>query len=332
MKKFISTLMAFAMALSLNCAAFAQDANSRTETYKAADGSTLIITLNDGEYDDCTINLDGAVYDQASAGFWGRQGYTNESSDGKVTFSQGQFMYGFTMSDGSAAAGLIEKDGAWLLMDDSENPTFYLAQPLDSNTDADTTTYKYKIVKTYNRVSSSDTGTSAKTVSVTGTYQSDTGSKVTIAYGGVYQFKITSLNGKKPTFVVPGKSFQVTANGSNGNQYYFKVKAVGKDGNSAGVYINGEKTPSTVITISDKIQVDTGAKLTVKAGKSYTFKITASSKPSFICGTNSAFHVVYVGHNSNYYFYKVTAIGKSGQGTGFYVNGSKTPCTVGIIA
>lgn len=124
----------------------------------------------------------------------------------------------------------------------------------------------------------------------------------------------------------------MTANGNNGKDYFFKVKAVGKDGESAGVYINGQKSLSTVITVSDKVKIDTGAKLTVSAGKTYQFKITANKKPTFESGNNSIFKVTYNGQKGNDYFFKVTAVGKKRQSAGFYLNGSKTPCTVGTIA
>lgn len=163
------------------------------------------------------------------------------------------------------------------------------------------------------------------------TYKSDTGSKVSLGTGASYQFKITSLNGKKPTFVVPGKSFKVMAAGNKGKDYFFKVTAAGKDGDSAGVYINGAKTPSTVLEIKNTVTVDTGKNLKVQTGKTYQFKITSNTKPTFISGNSSVFKVTSNGHQGNNYYFKVKAVGKVGQGAGFYLNGSKTPTTVGVI-
>ena len=80
------------------------------------------------------------------------------------------------------------------------------------------------------------------------------------------------------------------------------------------------------------VKIDTGSRLTVKAGKTYQFKITASSKPTFASGNGSVFQVTDNGSKGNDYFFKVTAVGKVGQSTGFYVNGAKAPATVGTIA
>ena len=79
------------------------------------------------------------------------------------------------------------------------------------------------------------------------------------------------------------------------------------------------------------IRLDTGKTLTVKTGKTYQFKVTASAKPTFTAGTSSAFKVIFSGSNGNDYFFKVTATGKPGQGSGFYVNGEKSPRTIGKI-
>lgn len=48
-------------------------------------------------------------------------------------------------------------------------------------------------------------------------------------------------------------AFKVTPNGSSGNNYFFIVTALGKVGQSAGFYVNGEKIPQTVETIGQFI-------------------------------------------------------------------------------
>lgn len=80
------------------------------------------------------------------------------------------------------------------------------------------------------------------------------------------------------------------------------------------------------------VKIDTGSRLTVKAGKTYQFKITAPAAPSFVSGNASVFQVTANGSKGNDYFFKVTAVGKVGQSAGFYVNGAKTPATIGTIA
>lgn len=162
-------------------------------------------------------------------------------------------------------------------------------------------------------------------------YKSDTGKHLDVNVNGVYQFKITSLNGKKPSFQVAGKAFQTTYKGKKGNDYFYLVKAVGKVGQYGGVYINGEETASTTISIKNNVKSDTGAKLTVKPGKVYQFKLTAGQKPTFVAGNPKAFTVTYNGKKGSDYFYLVKAVGHSGQSTGLYINGAKTPSTVAQI-
>ena len=95
--------------------------------------------------------------------------------------------------------------------------------------------------------------------------------------------------------------------------------------------VSGAASTSATPKADNSVKIDTGARLTVKAGRTYQFKITASSKPTFVCGNGSLFRVVYNGNKGKDYFFKVTAIGKVGGSTGFYLNASKTPCTVGTI-
>ena len=89
--------------------------------------------------------------------------------------------------------------------------------------------------------------------------------------------------------------------------------------------------PNQVAAVSP-VKVDTGSKITVKAGKAYQFKVTASAKPTFVCGNSSVFKVIAKGSKGNDYFFEVLAVGKKGQVSGFYVNGAKQPCTIGTIA
>jgi hypothetical protein len=165
------------------------------------------------------------------------------------------------------------------------------------------------------------------------TFTSDTTSN--IAINGSYQFKITSKNGKAPTFVVgtPGV-FEIVSVTNNGSDYFFKLKAIGAPGDKAGIYVNnGQRLlVATVGSNPNYAKLDTGKQLTVKAGKTYQFKVTAAKKPTFACGTGSTFRVTYAGSKGNDYFFKVTATGKVGDKAGFYVNGEKAPRTIGTVA
>lgn len=75
---------------------------------------------------------------------------------------------------------------------------------------------------------------------------SDTGAALTIAAGNTYQFKITSNT--KPVVTVGNSSvIKIISGKSSGHSYYFTIRAVGKSGQNAGVYINGIR--STVCTV-----------------------------------------------------------------------------------
>lgn len=149
------------------------------------------------------------------------------------------------------------------------------------------------------------------------TFKSDTGSTLNIGGGFTYQFAITSLDGNVPYFAVAGSSFKTTYVGNSGNTYYYKVTAVGKVGDAAGVYINHEAAPSTVITITNPS--DTAA-VTVKAGGSYQFRVNGPSQPVFqVAGIGN---IPLTSKDGSNYFFKVkvpTNLAKGGHGV--YNNG-----------
>ena len=164
------------------------------------------------------------------------------------------------------------------------------------------------------------------------TFVSDTTNDLTV--NGTYQFRITSKNGKTPVFVVGTSGvFDVKLASTTGNDYFFKITAIGAPGDKAGIYINGGSRflVATVGSNPNYAKLDTGKQLSVKAGKTYQFKVTAAKRPSFVCGTGSTFRVAYAGSKGNDYFFKVTATGKVGDKAGFYVNGEKAPRTIGTI-
>lgn len=149
------------------------------------------------------------------------------------------------------------------------------------------------------------------------TFKSDTGSTLSIGGGFTYQFAITSLDGNVPYFAVAGNSFKTTYVGNSGNTYYYKVTAVGKVGDAAGVYINHGATPSTVITITNPS--DTAA-VTVKAGGSYQFRVNGPSQPVFqVAGIGN---IALTSKDGSNYYFKVnvpTNLAKGGHGV--YNNG-----------
>ena len=114
--------------------------------------------------------------------------------------------------------------------------------------------------------------------------------------------------------------------------------------NSTGIVIDAQGYAQISITHNSKyvllpkqvaavnpVKLDTGKKLSVKAGQSYLFKVTSSKKPGFASGNSAVFMVAAAGSKGNDYFFKVTAVGKVGSSTGFYLNDEKTPRTVAAI-
>jgi hypothetical protein len=164
------------------------------------------------------------------------------------------------------------------------------------------------------------------------TFVSDTNADFSV--NGAYQFKITSQNGTAPLLTVgtPGV-FETQLVRVSGNDYYFLLTSVGKAGEKAGIYVNGVKLlVATVGSAPSLVRSDTTGSIKVAKGKTYTFKLTADGKPSFVCGNSSVFLVKFLRQSGKDYFYQVTAIGKPGQTAGFYVNAAKKPVTVAAVA
>jgi hypothetical protein len=129
--------------------------------------------------------------------------------------------------------------------------------------------------------------------------------------------------------------FQVTLAKVDGNDYFYKITAIGAPGSQAGIYINHGPRLLIATVGSDftsGIKLDTGSRLSVAKGKTYQFRVTATSKPVFVCGNSSVFRVSFSGSKGNDYFFKATATGKAGDSAGFYVNREKAPRTIGTIA
>lgn len=153
------------------------------------------------------------------------------------------------------------------------------------------------------------------------TYTSDTTGNVNVKAGDTYQFKITSLDGKAPTFGIGSPSFKLVASSNTGNDYYFKVQAVGNIGDACGIYINGDPNKVAVLHVTADYTCDTTT-VNVAVGASYQVKITANARPTVAAG-NSIYTVEYVSNSGNDYFFKITATqnAKAGDVVGFYVNG-----------
>ena len=153
------------------------------------------------------------------------------------------------------------------------------------------------------------------------TYTSDTTGNVSVKAGDTYQFKITSLDGKVPTFGIGSPSFKLVAQSSQGNDHFFKVQAVGNIGDACGIYINSDPNKVAVLHVTADYTCDTTT-VNVAVGASYQVKITANARPTVAAG-NSIYTVEYVSNSGNDYFFKITATqnAKAGDVVGFYVNG-----------
>lgn len=162
------------------------------------------------------------------------------------------------------------------------------------------------------------------------TYVSDTTDNVKVVAGGTYQFKITSTDGSVPQFAVAGDGsiFKLVAQSNEGNDYFFKVQAVGTVGQVCGVYVNKEATPVATLTVSADYTCDTTA-VNVAVGATYQVKITANSMPTLAAG-NSIYSVAFASQSGNDYFFKITATqnAKAGDVVGFYINGAPSAAFV----
>lgn len=161
-------------------------------------------------------------------------------------------------------------------------------------------------------------------------FVSDTTNDLTV--DGVYQFRITSLDGTVPFLTVDNANFRVEFASQEGNDFFFKIHAQGAAGSTTVVSVNGVRLlTATVGGSATGVISDTTAPFTVKKGETYQFRLTASERPSFAAGSAS-FTVEYAGQIGSDYFYKVYAAGNVGDGCGFYINGEASPVAVATIA
>ena len=147
----------------------------------------------------------------------------------------------------------------------------------------------------------------------------DTTHDFSVAQGASYQFKVTSTT--TPSFTVGTQGvFNVALASKNGNDYFYKITAVGKVGSSTGVYLNGTKV-CVVSVKAPAFTCDTNKDITVKG--SYQVKVTATATPTFSVGTAGVFKASFVKKVGNDYFYKIESVGKAGTKAGIFVNGVK---------
>ncbi len=163
------------------------------------------------------------------------------------------------------------------------------------------------------------------------TFRSDTTYDFRVS--GSYQFRITSLDGSAPLFAVGTAGvFETRLVKVEGNNYYYQIVAVGIEGASAGIYVNGTKLlVASVGAPNSAVWSDTTQPFTVRAKGSYLFKLTSDIPPVFTSGTPSAFRVDFVRSVGRDHFFRVTAVGTPVATSGFYINSNQAPVAIATI-
>lgn len=219
------------------------------------------------------------------------------------------------------------------------------------NASLNTYQYKYKGIKAGNvtvSLTSKDGMTAKETFTVKAVsdsskniiIKSDTTGTLSLKQGSSYTLKINcATKGGKATKPVvtagDSKIVKVEYLKHNGSNYYYKITAIGKVGQSTGVYtsatgvkaarqvnviITSAAKPTPIDTGKHKVKCDTTIEFNLKKGASYTFKITSPKEfvPIFAIGTKGIFSFELVKKSGDEYFYKITAIGTTGQSAGVY--------------
>ena len=163
-------------------------------------------------------------------------------------------------------------------------------------------------------------------------YTSDTNGTLSLKVGRQYTYKITSPDGSDPKFGygTDGVAKIIKSwNQKSGTStfYFYTVQAV-KEG-KAGAYCTADKSQVGGVDVKGLAYKSDTQKVTVKTGKTYTFKITAdlyTAAPVFQVCTFSAKNTVLLKTEKNAngtvsYLYKITANGSPKGLHGAYVNG-----------
>ncbi|MBW7572070.1 hypothetical protein [Caproiciproducens faecalis] len=158
----------------------------------------------------------------------------------------------------------------------------------------------------------------AVTAIPTPTAVSDTNAALSVEKGGSYLMKVTASS--TPS-VVTGTNgvFTAVLASQNGNEYFYRLTAVGSTGSATGIYLNGNKI--FVATVKG-IAFTTDTTMDLAVNGSYTFRVTSAAAPAVTVGSSS-FQLSYVSKSGNDYFYKITSAGAAGLAAGIYVNGTR---------
>ncbi len=155
---------------------------------------------------------------------------------------------------------------------------------------------------------------------------SDTNNDFTVKQGASYTFKISDAVSFHPGSDNVFKTEKVKTEGSS---VFYKITAIGQPGQSSGFYMTGADGAGgkvCVVTVgaaaTTALKSDTNFNFSIAKNASYQFKITAPgvSSINFNTGTSGVFQVALLRHTGDDFFYKITAIGKSGQQSGIYAS------------
>ncbi|WP_411676444.1 Ig-like domain-containing protein [Caproicibacter sp.] len=149
-----------------------------------------------------------------------------------------------------------------------------------------------------------------------------------------YVFQVTSTDDSVPSFVLgtPGV-FSVRLLSVSGNEYSYRVTPIGNPGSQTGVYINGGGN-LLILTVGPDVyggaSCDTHGVFDVQEGKQYQFKIVSDRKPVLVPGSSN-FQCVRIRQIGGDWYISFVAAGKTGEGCGFYLNGSSAPVAIANI-
>lgn len=156
---------------------------------------------------------------------------------------------------------------------------------------------------------------------------SDTNRDFELSAGKSYQFKITAPGVSSIQFNAGSAGVvQPVLVKHTGNDFYYRITAVGAPGQQTGIYasVSGQDPVKIcVVTVGQvKVSSDTSSDFSLAAGASYQFKITApgASSVNFTAGSQGVVQTSFVGRTGNDFFFKVVGKGTSGQQTGIYVS------------
>ena len=183
--------------------------------------------------------------------------------------------------------------------------------------------------------------------------KSDTTMDFTVTQDQTYQFRfeIVGPRGLEPHIVAGNgnvlRTENVTKAVENGHDvYYFKVRAIGKPGQASAIYttLPGQKSVKhcTIAVGAPYVKSDTTVDFAVKKNNTYQFRFEIVGprglQPNLVAGNGSVLQtedvkqVVENGHDV--YYFKVRAIGKSGEGSSIYTTlpgqASVKHCTIWV--